>query len=186
MIQNKPRMDAPLSSHLHEDSLHVFGETQSWRSRHSHLQSRLLHFLFSSSQWLPSSMHSQLQVSSLNHCVALLHFCGLQLQLQAVWLLREISVWFNLLLKSLTLIVTSSCSLTVHLRAKKRKQVHVILWKIKEQSAIRVSYIYRCVFISNFIGNHHVLCLSFAWTKNGLERQLIHGLISAACSKRCF
>lgn len=179
-------MDAPFSSHLHEDSLHVSERRQLRRSRHSHLQSRLLHFLFSFSlQWLPSSMHSQLQVSSLSVCFKLLH-PWLQLQLQAVWLLREISACFESLLISLTLIVTSSCSPTVHWRAEKRKQVHVILWKIKEQSAISVSYIYMCVFISSFIGNHRVLCLSFVWTKTGLETQLIHGLISVARRKRWF
>lgn len=144
MIQNKPRMDAPLSSHLHKDSLHVSDQRQLGRSRHSHLQSPLIHFLFASSQWLPSSMHSQLQLSWLSLCVALLH-SWLQLQLQAVWLLREISVWFKSLLISLTLIVTSSCFPIVHWRTKKWKQVRVILWKIKEQSAIRVRYIYMCV-----------------------------------------
>ena len=144
MIQNKPRIDAPLSSHLHKDSLHVSDQRQLGRSRHSHLQSPLIHFLFASSQWLPSSMHSQLQLSWLNLCVALLH-SWLQLQLQAVWLLREISVWFKSLLISLTLIVTSSCFPIVHGRAKKWKQVRVILWKIKEQSAIRVRYSYMCV-----------------------------------------
>ena len=187
MIQNKLGMAAPLSSHLHEDSLHVSDKRQLRRSRHSHLQSRLFHFLLSFSlQWLPSSMHSQLQVSSLSLCFPLSHSC-LQLQLQAVWLLREISACSELLLISLTLIVTSSCSLAVHWRAKKRKQVHVILWKIKEQSAMCVSYIYICALVySNFIGNHRVLCLSFAWTKNGLETQLIHGLISATCRKPWF
>ena len=109
-------MDVPLSSHLHEDSLHVPGETQSCCSRHSHLQSRGLHFLLSFFlQWLPSSMHSQLQVSFLNLCFALSHWCFcLQLQSHSVWLLREISVWFKLLLISLTLIVTSSRFVILH------------------------------------------------------------------------
>ena len=185
MIQNKPRMDTPLFSHLHKDSLHVSGETQSSRSRHSHLQSRLLHFLLSASlQWLPSSMHSQLQVSFLNFCFAL-HFC-LQLQSQAVWLLREISACFKSLLISSTRIVTSSSFVTVHGSTKKGNKCISFCERSKGRAQfVSVTFICELVY-SNFIGNHRVLCLSYAWTKNGLETQLIHGLISAACSKRCF
>ena len=178
-------MDVPPSSHLHEDSLHVPGETQSCCSRHSHLQSRGLHFLLSFFlQWLPSSMHSQLQVSFLNFCFAL-HFC-LQLQSQAVWFLREISACFKLSLISSTRIVTSSSFVTVHRSAKKGNKCMSFCERSKSRAqCVSVTFICALVY-SNFIGNHRVLCLSYAWTKNGLETQLIHGLISAACSKRCF
>ena len=139
-------MDVPPSSHLHEDSLHVPGETQSCCSRHSHLQSRGLHFLLSFFlQWLPSSMHSQLQASFLNFCFAL-HFC-LQLQSQAVWFLREISACFKLSLISSTRIVTSSSFVTVHRSAKKETSVcHFV----KDQRAERNScqlHLYVCWFI---------------------------------------
>ena len=178
-------MDVPLSSHLHEDSLHVSDKRQLRRSRHSHLQSRLFHFLLSFSlQWLPSSMHSQLQVSFLNFCFAL-HFC-LQLQSQAVWLLREISACFKLLLISSTRIVTSSSFVTVHRSAKKGIKCMSFCERSKSKAQF-VSVTFICALVySNFIGNHRVLCLSYAWTENGLETQLIHGLISAAYSKRCF
>ena len=178
-------MDAPLYSHLHEDSLHVSDKPQLERSRHSHLQSRLFHFLLSFSlQWLPSSMHSQLQVSFLNFCFAL-HFC-LQLQSQAVWFLREISACFKLSLISSTRIVTSSSFVTVHRSAKKGNKCMSFCERSKSRAQF-VSVTFICVLVySNFIGNHRVLCLSYAWTKNGLETQLIHDLISAACSKRCF
>ena len=178
-------MDASFFSHLHEDSLHVPGETQSCCSRHSHWQSRGLHFLLSFFlQWLPSSMHSQLQASFLNFCFAL-HFC-LQLQSQAVWFLREISACFKLSLISSTRIVTSSSFVTVHRSAKKGNKCMSFCERSKSRAqCVSVTFICALVY-SNFIGNHRVLCLSYAWTKNGLETQLIHDLISAACSKRCF
>ena len=178
-------MDVPLYSHLHEDSLHVSDKRQLRCSRHSHLQSRLFHFLLSFSlQWLPSSMHSQLQVSFLNFCFAL-HFC-LQLQSQAVWFLREISACFKLSLISSTRIVTSSSFVTVHRSAKKGNKCMSFCERSKSRAQF-VSVTFICVLVySNFIANHRVLCLSYAWTKNGLETQLIHDLISAACSKRCF
>ena len=179
-------MDVPLSSHLHEDSLHVSPRRQLERSRHSHWQSPSIHFLFASSQWLPSSMHSQLQLSWLSLCVALLH-SWLQLQLQAVWLLREISVWYNLLLISLTLIVTSSRFVIVHDWGAKKGSKYMSFCERSKSRAQCVSVTFICALVySNFIGNHRVLCLSYAWTKNGLETQLIHDLISAACSKRFF
>ena len=183
-------MDVPLSSHLHEDSLHVSPKWQLERSRHSHLQSGLFHFLLSASlQWFPSSMHSQLQVSSLNLCFAGIHCfdcsCS-QLQLQAVWFLREISACFKLSLISSTRIVTSSSFVTVHRSAKKGNKCMSFCERSKSRAQF-VSVTFICVLVySNFIGNHRVLCLSYAWTKNGLETQLIHDLISAACSKRCF
>ena len=178
-------MDVPLSSHSHEDSLHVSPRRQLERSRHSHWQSRELHFLLSFFlQWLPSSMHSQLQASFLNFCFAL-HFC-LQLQSQAVWFLREISACFKLSLISSTRIVTSSSFVTVHRSAKKGNKCMSFCERSKSRAQF-VSVTFICVLVySNFIGNHRVLCLSYAWTKNGLETQLIHDLISAACSKRCF
>ena len=182
-------MDVPPSSHLHEDSLHVPGGTQSCCSRHSHLQSRGLHFLLSFFlQWLPSSMHSQLQVSLLNLCFALSHWCFcLQLHSHSVWLLREISIWFNLLLISLTLIVTSSRFVIVHDWGAKKGSKYMSFCERSKSRAQCVSVTFICALVySNFIGNHRVLCLSYAWTKNGLETQLIHGLVSAACSKRCF
>ena len=182
-------MDVPLSSHSHEDSLHVSPRRQLERSRHSHWQSRGLHFLLSFFlQWLPSSMHSQLQVSFLNLCFALSHWCFcLQPQWHSVWLLREISVWFNLLLISLTLIVTSSRFVILHDWGAKKGSKYMSFCERSKSRAQRVSVTFICALVySNFIGNHRVLCLSYAWTKNGLETQLIHDLISAACSKRCF
>ena len=146
MIQNKPRMDAPLSSHLHKDSLHVSDQRQLGRSRHPHLQSPLIHFLFASSQWLPSSMHSQLQLSWLSLCVALLH-SWLQLQSQAVWFLREISACFKLSLISSTRIVTSSSFVTVHRSAKKGNKC----MSFCERSKSRAQFVFLHLYVRWFI-----------------------------------
>ena len=166
-------MDVPLSSHLHEDSFHVSDKRQLRRSRHSHLQSRLFHFLLSFSlQWLPSSMHSQLQVSFLNLCFAGLH-SWLQLQLQAVWLLREISACFKLLLISSTRIVTSSSFVTVHRSAKKGNKCMSFCERSKSRAQF-VSVTFICALVySNFIGNHRVLCFKLRvnqkWTGNAVD-----------------